>query len=237
MSLRLTSSLQQDAPHWPPNRVDHALAILASGGLDSAVLLGEAARAYPAVQPIFVRQGLAWEDDEETHLRRYLGTLDRERVRKLVVISQPMADVYGDHWSVTGEGVPGADTEDDAVYLPGRNALLLAKAMIFCHLHKISHVAMATLAGNPFPDALPEFFDAYQWSINKAVGGEMKVLRPYETLTKSAVLRRGEGMALEYTLSCIRPAGGEHCGACNKCAERRAAFRTAGLPDPTHYAA
>jgi 7-cyano-7-deazaguanine synthase in queuosine biosynthesis len=28
-----------------------------------------------------------------------------------------------------------------------------------------------------------------------------------------------------------------HCGKCNKCAERRGAFRSAGLDDPTSYRA
>jgi 7-cyano-7-deazaguanine synthase len=36
-------------------------------------------------------------------------------------------------------------------------------------------------------------------------------------------------------MSCLRPVDGVHCGACNKCAERRKAFALADLPDPTLY--
>ena len=42
---------------------DQATAVLFSGGLDSAVLLAEAARHAPA-QPIYVSAGLAWETQE-----------------------------------------------------------------------------------------------------------------------------------------------------------------------------
>jgi 7-cyano-7-deazaguanine synthase len=54
-------------------------------------------------------------------------------------------------------------------------------------------------------------------------------------LSKRDVLLRGRGLPLEATLSCLRPVSGRHCGACNKCAERRKAFALAELPDPTQY--
>jgi len=38
------------------------------------------------------------------------------------------------------------------------------------------------------------------------------------------------------TFSCIAPVDGLHCGRCNKCAERAAAFRLTGTDDPTPYA-
>jgi 7-cyano-7-deazaguanine synthase len=144
-------------------------------------------------------------------------------------------DLYGDHWSLTGRGVPGADTPDDAVFLPGRNALLLSKALLWCHLRGVPELWLAPLAGNPFPDATPAFFAAFAAAVNGAVGGGVRVRLPYRGLRKADVLRRGRGLPLGLTFSCIRPTGGRHCGACNKCAERRRAFAEAGLPDPTEY--
>jgi 7-cyano-7-deazaguanine synthase len=113
----------------------------------------------------------------------------------------------------------------------------LSKALLWCHLNGVPEVAMAPLAANPFPDATPEFFDQYTAAVNRAVGGSVRVIRPYANLHKTDVLRRGAGMPLEHTFSCIRPEpGAVHCGRCNKCHERREAFRDAGLPDPTEYA-
>ena len=230
--------LNTPVPVWPPPAPSRPLAVLVSGGLDSAVLLAEAARAYPIVFPLYVRTGLHWEPVERAYLERFLIAIRSPGLRPLAVLDQPVADVYGAHWSVSGEDVPGADTPDEAVYLPGRNVLLLAKPLIWCHLNGVTEVATAPLGSNPFPDATPEFYDGFARTVSSAIGGSVRVLRPYSALHKLDVLRRGRGLPLEHTFSCIRPAaGGVHCGACNKCAERRAGFRAAGMGDPTRYAA
>jgi 7-cyano-7-deazaguanine synthase len=113
---------------------------------------------------------------------------------------------------------------------------LLAKAMLWCHLSGVPQVALAPLESNPFPDATPGFFRDFEAVVNRAVEGGVRVVCPYAGLRKVEVLRRGKGWPLEHTFSCIRPVGGRHCGACNKCAERRKGFADAGLPDPTDYA-
>jgi len=147
----------------------------------------------------------------------------------------PVGDLYPGHWSLTGEGTPAADAPDEAVFLPGRNVLLLSKALLWCRLRAVSEIAIATLASNPFPDATPEFFAAFEAVVNRAVGGRVRIHQPYLSLKKAEVLRLGRDLPLELTFSCIRPRQGRHCGACNKCAERRRAFAEAGLPDRTPY--
>jgi 7-cyano-7-deazaguanine synthase len=221
---------------WPPPNPAAPLAVLVSGGLDSAILLAEAVRTYPAVFPLYVRTGLYWEAVERDYLDRFLNAVRSPTLRPLTVLDQPVADVYALHWSVSGEGVPVAGTPDEDVYLPGRNVFLLAKPLVWCRLHGVPEVATAPLNCNPFPDATPEFYDGFAAIVSRAVGGSVRVLRPYATLHKTDVLRRGRGLPLEHTFSCIRPAGGLHCGACSKCAERQAGFRDAGMPDPTTYA-
>jgi 7-cyano-7-deazaguanine synthase len=212
-----------------------SLAILISGGLDSAILLGEALHRHEAVHPLYVRCGLHWEAPELGWLQRFLEAVRQPTLRPLHILDLPVTDLYGDHWSLTGRQVPDAESPDEAVFLPGRNVLLLAKAILWCHLHDVPAVALAPLESNPFPDATPAFFRAYQDVVNQAVGGAVRVLRPYAGLSKPEVMRRGRGLPLELTFSCIRPAGDRHCGRCNKCAERRRAFADAGMTDPTAY--
>jgi 7-cyano-7-deazaguanine synthase len=215
---------------------DAPLAILVSGGLDSAILLGETLRAGRTVQPLYVRSGLIWEAVELDYLRRFLDALKEPKLRSLHGLDVPVNDLYPPHWSLTGRDVPDAKSPDEAVFLPGRNVLLLAKAILWCHLHSVGAVALAPLASNPFPDATPDFFRDFESIVNRAIGGSVRVFRPYAELTKRAVMQRGQGLPLELTFSCIHPVGTLHCGRCNKCAERRRAFADAQMPDPTKYA-
>jgi 7-cyano-7-deazaguanine synthase len=212
------------------------LAVLVSGGLDSAILLGEAVASSPEVHPLYVRHGLYWETAELACLKGFVQALHQPGLKPLVVLEMPVGDLYGAHWSMTGREVPDARTPDAAVYLPGRNVLLLAKAMLWCHLHDVGAVALGSLCSNPFPDATPEFFAAYQSVVNQGIGDRVEVLRPYSGLSKTEVMMRGRRMPLASTFSCLRPVGGLHCGACNKCGERRQAFSEASLADKTVYA-
>src|ERR1700675_3924180 len=106
-----------------------ALAILISGGLDSAILLGDALRQHTVVHPLYVRSGLFWEAAELDHLRTYLTAIRDPALHELTILEAPVLDLYGNHWSVTGNDVPGAGSPDSAVFLPGRNLLLLSKAL------------------------------------------------------------------------------------------------------------
>src|SRR5262249_8947693 len=128
------------------------------------------------------------------------------------------------------------ETSDEAVYLPGRNLLLAAKASVWCHLHGVTSLAFGCLRANPFPDSTGGFFAALEAVVNQALGGRIRLIRPFERLGKDDVVRRGAGLPLHETFSCLRPVGDRHCGECNKCAERQRGFRELDWPDPTIYA-
>jgi 7-cyano-7-deazaguanine synthase len=221
-------------------------AVLVSGGLDSAVLLAELSATNAAVFPLFIQIGLRWEAAEFHHLRRFLKAIARPAIQPLQLLEMPVTDLYGNHWSISGQDIPDAASPDEAVFLPGRNVLLLAKAMLWCHLNNVPAVALAVLSANPFPDATPAFFDAYADAVNQAVHGHVQIFRPFAALKKIDVLKRGRELPLGLTFSCIQPCKTSevsgtsevwiHCGRCNKCSERGRAFRDAGIPDPTPYA-
>lgn len=160
----------------------------------------------------------------------------RAEVRPLVVFDQPVADLYGGHWSRTGVGVPDELSADEAVFLPGRNALLLVKPALWCAQRGITRIALAILKGNPFADATDEFFAVFARAISTAAGAPLRFLRPCAHLEKTALIRLGRTLPLELSFSCIAPIGNLHCGRCNKCAERRNAFAAAGVVDRTEYA-
>ena len=166
-------------------------------------------------------------------------------------------DLYRTHWSVTGKKIPGAKSPDESVYLPGKNLLLIAKAAVFCSLKKIHHIGLGPLKTNPFPDASRFFFNLMERTCSKGLSYKIAIHTPFLSRSKTEVMKSGKHLPLHLTFSCLAPVAGArllasakpklryggagprpyiHCGACNKCEERKLAFRQAGLPDRTQYA-
>jgi len=209
---------------------------LVSGGPDSAVLLQSLAGRFSRVFPVYIRAGLRWERAELKALKGLLSAVHFPRVAPLRVMFLPARDVYGAHWSITGRRTPGIRSADRSVYLPGRNLLLIAKAAVLCPGLKAGSIAIGTLRGNPFGDGTRCFRYDMGKAVSRALETRIRVIAPFARLRKEEVLRSGRGLPLHRTFSCLSPSGRLHCGKCNKCAERRAAFRAAGIPDQTRYA-
>ena len=211
------------------------VAVLVSGGLDSCVLAAHLASRARTVYPVYVRQGLIWEAVEQHWMKKFLAAVAEPNIEPLREIDLPVADLYNSHWSTTGESTPNHLSDDREVYLPGRNLLLLAKTSLFCALNRIPSAALGPLAGNPFADSTPEFFSRFGEMASLALGVSFTVETPFAKLAKADVIRLGSHLPLELSFSCIRPAGLNHCGACNKCAERRRSFHEAWVEDRTRF--
>jgi 7-cyano-7-deazaguanine synthase len=212
------------------------VALLVSGGLDSCILLAHLLTSGRTVQPIYIRTGVAWQLEEMTALRSFTGAVRSRRLRELVSLELPLDDLYTNHWSINGAGAPPIESPDEAVYLPGRNPLLLVKAAVWCQMHGVRELALAPLASNPFADATEDFFAAFELAMNLAGTSPLRIVRPFASMTKTDVMQLGRDYPLIKTFSCIAPLDGLHCGQCNKCGERKLAFEVAGLIDSTPYA-
>jgi 7-cyano-7-deazaguanine synthase len=211
-------------------------AVLVSGGLDSAILLAEMVeKKIPKVYPIFIRCGLHWENTELVYLKKFTNAIKSKNLENLIILDVPVGDLYKNHWSLTAQNVPDLNTPDEAVFLPGRNVLLTAKALLWCNLNKVGSLSLGVLESNPFPDATDDFFRNITDTVNQSVLGNVKLIRPYAGMHKTDVLKSGMNYPLEYTFSCIRPINDLHCGKCNKCAERIKGFQQASIKDPTVY--
>jgi 7-cyano-7-deazaguanine synthase len=217
---------------------DATVGLLLSGGLDSAILLGHLLRQGCRVQPLYVDCRLVWQEAELLSARRFAAAVATANLLPMKVFTMPLADLYEDHWSITGRDVPDATSPDEAVFLPGRNVLLVVKPALWCRYNGIGQLALAVLKSNPFADATEEFFAQLEILLTNATGRAIRIVLPFRQMHKREVMVLGGDLPLELTFSCIAPTpDGRHCGRCNKCAERRAAFQQAGLEDRTHYAA
>ena len=221
-----------------PTRQHSGIVALVSGGLDSLVLTHRLLAGGSVVCPVYVRGGLIWETSELFWLRRWLTALRHPRLKPLHILELSLRSLYGAHWSLTGRGIPSKSSRDAAVYLPGRNVLLLGHAAIHAAQRGLSRLAMGILAGNPFGDASPAFFRQLSATLGRALSTTIRIETPLRSLSKASVIRLHKNLPLGLTFSCLEPTQRHrHCGRCNKCAERQRGFRLAGVPDPTEYAA
>ncbi len=209
--------------------------VLASGGLDSCILVSELSQCYLKLFPVYAKGGLLWESVELFWLQKFLSSLKAETIQPLTILRLPLDDLYQNHWSLTGKQIPAYHSDDRKVYLPGRNILLLAKTAVYCAMHGIQNIALGPLKTNPFPDSTPGFFKKVQNALGLGLNTRLNILTPLARLSKTDVLKKGAGLRLDLTFSCLSPQGYHHCGRCNKCAERILSFRKAGIEDKTVY--
>ena len=176
------------------------------------------------------------EDAERKALDAFLSALNSPHVMPVTTLSAPVRAMYGDHWSVGADGVPGADEPDTSVFLPGRNILLIGLAAVWCSTHDVFCIGIGSLGGNPFSDATPDFFYKFAAALTSGLDHVVEVKAAFRELHKSDVIRRFKHLPLELTLTCMAPLDGLHCGRCNKCRERQVAFARSGVADRTAYA-
>jgi 7-cyano-7-deazaguanine synthase len=216
---------------------ESTVAVLMSGGLDSAVLAATLLQNHDRVFPIYIQGGLRWEQMELAALRQFLAAVQDQGLETLTVLEEPLGDVYGSHWSTGAASPPDARTSSEAVYLPGRNVLLTVKASVWCRLRNVETLALGCLGSNPFADSTSGFFEDLESVLRRALDGSPRLVRPFERYYKRDVVLLGKELPLHLTLSCIDPVREMHCGFCNKCAERQKGFRDAGIEDRTLYSA
>jgi 7-cyano-7-deazaguanine synthase len=209
--------------------------VLVSGGIESSVLLNDALGRYDEVTPLYIRNHLRWEDTEMFCLKNFVRGLKQNNLKPLIMLDLTMRDLYEGHWSITGTKIPSGKSQDNSVYLPGRNIVFLSKAACFAAMKGISVIEIGVLSGNPFPDSTKAFFKKISAVLSIGLRTEIEVKAPFQKMKKEDVIAHGRKLPLEFTFSCLNPKGYEHCGECNKCVERKKAFFAAGVFDKTKY--
>src|SRR5262245_14893659 len=144
--------------------VRDSVTVCVSGGLDSCVLLARLAEEFSNVYPIFVRNGHDWEDAESNALLRFIAAIARPSVRPLVELQAPVRELLDLHWGSRGYH-PGYDEGYAANFIPGRNIMLLSAVVMAAYVNRSPNVALGLLKGNPYPDAQPAFFQAFETMI------------------------------------------------------------------------
>ncbi|HSP01136.1 MAG TPA: 7-cyano-7-deazaguanine synthase [Thioalkalivibrio sp.] len=121
--------------------------------------------------------------------------------------------------------------------LAHRNLVILSLAVSYAGRGGIGQVALALNRDDlsAYPSASSAFLTGFQHMVAQLQPG-LVVSTPLIHLDKAGVIRLGTELGVDFahTWSCLL--GYEtHCGACPQCRHRQAAFREAGVADPTRY--
>lgn len=233
--------------------------VLLGGGVESTTLVKRYLAKGRSVIPVHVHCGLIWDDCESAHVRRFCAANASPGLRGLVEIRLPLGDFLKEHWAVTGKRVPRAHAPSADLEIPMRNLTLLAfalqrlkqvwpapegnapeaglrKSARASQKPKRYTLALGTTADNSYNDGSRGFFNKCEEVLSLDAGRTVQVLTPLIRMTKVDVIRGSDRETLALSFSCVDPQFGLHCGQCIKCGRRRAAFREAGVADPTRYA-
>jgi len=215
--------------------------LLLSGGLDSYTAGAIAAEQGFELNALTIRYGQR-HVAEISAARRVAAALNVVRHVELDVD----LSVFGGSSLTSDTPVPKDRAIDAAeipsTYVPARNTIFLSLALGWAEVlgaHDI-FIGVNALDYSGYPDCRPEFIQAFQHLASLATadgvrGGQFTIHAPLQHLTKSDIIRRGVGLALNYGLthSCYDPgAGGAPCGRCDSCLLRAAGFAEAGIADP-----
>jgi len=219
--------------------------VILSGGLDSTVCMGVAARDAP-------RPPLALSFDygqrHRTELERAAAVAGHFGSEHLVVVldasrwgGSALTDPTVAVPDASPTPPPGADPPPVPVtYVPARNLIFLSVALGVAEARDLDAVYLGVnaLDYSGYPDCRPEFVEAFRGvaSVGQKRGVEgrpVEIRTPLIELTKAGIVRLGTdlGAPLGLTWSCYR-AGPAPCRRCDACVLRAKGFSEAGLDDP-----
>jgi len=209
--------------------------VLLSGGLDSATALAWAVKKGFECHALSFDYGQRhkFELKAARRVAKALGAASHE------VVKVDLAR-FGGSALTTDTPVPKGRSHSDigagipVTYVPARNtvflSLALAKAEAIGALDMVIGVNALDYSG--YPDCRPEYIRAFQRLANLATkagveGARFKVHAPLIKLTKAGIIRLGNSLGVDYSItsSCYDPApDGTPCGLCDSCLLRAKGF-------------
>lgn len=212
--------------------------VLLSGGMDSVAVLYHAIATYQVVSCLSFDYG-SKHNTREIPFAQLHAT--RNNIPHHIISLDFINQLFQSDLLQSGGTIPDghyAEASMKQTVVPFRNGIMLAIATGFAESIEADAVIIAAHAGDHaiYPDCREPFMDAMANAMRDGTYPGIQLLRPFITMDKAAIARRGAELGVNFaeTWSCYK--GGDlHCGTCGTCVERREAFLLAGLTDPTVY--
>lgn len=214
-----------------------------SGGMDSCVTAAIARSENNDLAFLHISYGQRTETREQ---KAFNEIADYYCVEKRLDISiEHLAKIGGSSLTDDNIAVTEADLESKKIptsYVPFRNANMLSIAVSWAEVIGANQIYIGAVAedSSGYPDCRPEFFEAFQQTINTGTkpDTQIKICTPIIHLSKAEIVKKGVELKapLHFTWSCYRSED-LACGMCDSCALRLRGFMTAGIDDPIRYVA
>ena len=210
--------------------------IVLSGGMDSVTLLyDERERISLAVT----------FDYGSNHNAREISFArwhcERLGIEHIIIPLEFMRQYFESSLLSGAADIPEGSYDDEnmrSTVVPFRNGIMLSIACGLAESRGLRHVLVASHGGDHaiYPDCRGSFISAMSDAMRHGTYDGVTVIAPYTNISKGDIARRGHELGVDYsfTYSCYK-GGSKHCGKCGTCTERKEAFATSGIPDPTEY--
>ena len=216
--------------------------VLLSGGLDSATTLA-----------IAKSQGYACYALSVNYHQRHITELEAaKKIAAQFKVEEHKTIEMDLSWMLTSAltnpdlKIPTElSTRIPITYVPARNTLMLTLALSWAEVigaHDI-FIGVNAVDYSGYPDCRPKYMEQFQKMANLATksaveGQTIQLHTPLIDLSKEAIIAKGVGLGVNYslTVSCYQAdQAGRACGVCDSCRLRQNGFKAAGIDDPTPY--
>ena len=212
--------------------------VLLSGGMDSVTALYWARQHHEVVGAVSFDYGSKHNHKEIGFATWHCSQLNLWHDN----VALPFVnELFASDLLKSGGEIPDGHYEEPSMkrtVVPFRNGIMLAIACGIAESRNAEALVIAAHGGDHaiYPDCREPFMQAMASAMREGTYARIELLRPFIDKDKAAIARLGHELGINFamTWSCYK--GGEvHCGTCGTCVERREAFLTAGLSDPTVY--
>lgn len=181
---------------------------------------------------------------EERERKAFNDIADHYGVEKRLDVSiEYLAKIGGSSLTDKNIVIAEADLNSKEIptsYVPFRNANMLSIAVSWAEIIGANRIHIGAVAedSSGYPDCRPEFFEAFQQTINTGTkpDTQIRICTPVIDLSKAEIVKKGTELnaPLQLTWSCYRNED-IACGTCDSCALRLRGFEQAGETDPIFY--
>lgn len=217
--------------------------ILLSGGMDSATcLVHTKAQGFDCYALSFnYNQLSAAEVKAAQNVAKFVGAVEHK------IVALDIGTLLASALTVREITIPHEISNDTipVTYVPARNTIFLSIALGWAEVIGARNIFYGAnhIDYSGYPDCRPDYIAAFQTVANLATkagreGDCFTIEAPLINLSKAEIIKLGDKLGLDYSLTVSCYDADEHglaCGLCASCQLRAEGFKAAGIPDSTRY--